>query len=71
MCIGTRDGRMVVRYTTTYVIGAYRHYICEFETSSRQGVLNKHYLIMFESYLRHVSSFLLFPSPIKLTATIS
>jgi hypothetical protein len=51
MFIGTRSGRMVVRYTTTYAIGAYRHHICEFETRSRQGVLDKQYLIMFESYL--------------------
>ena len=71
MCIGPRIGRMVVRYTTTYAIGAYRDHICEFECRSRQGVLDKHYLIIFQSYLRHVSSFLLFPPPIKLTATIS
>lgn len=47
MCIGPRIGRMVVRYTTTYAIGTYRDHICEFEFRSRQGVLDKHYLIIF------------------------
>jgi len=33
-------GRMVVGFTTSYAIGAYHHYSCEFEPCSWQGVLD-------------------------------
>ena len=46
----SRD-RMVVGYTTTYVISAYNHCCCEFESRSRRGV--KHYLINFVSDFKH------------------
>jgi hypothetical protein len=37
---GGRRGRdcVVVGFTTTYIISAYRQYRCEFETHSRRGV---------------------------------
>ena len=60
--------RMVVGFTTTYVISAYHHWCCEFKSRSGQGV--KH-VIKFVSDLRQVSGFprvLRFPPPIKLTA---
>jgi len=60
--------RMVVGFT--YEISAYHHW-CEFESWSGQGV--QYYVIKFVSDLRQVSGFLcvlLFPPPIKLTATI-
>jgi hypothetical protein len=57
----SRD-RMVVGFTTTYAISTYHHWCCEFESRSERGV--QQYVIKFVSYLR-------FPSPIKLTATIS
>jgi len=31
---------MVVGFTTTYVISAYHHYRCQFESSSWRGVLD-------------------------------
>ena len=61
---------MVVGFTTTYVISAYHHWCCEFESRSERGV--KHYVIKFVSDLRQVGGFprvLRFPPPIKLTAT--
>ena len=62
---GSRD-RMVVR--TTYAIGAYHHWCCEFEPRSGRGV--QHYVIKFVSDLRQVSGFLRFPPPIKLNDTM-
>ena len=63
--------RMVVGFTTSYAIGAYHHWCCEFEFRSGQGV--QHYVIKFVSDLRQVGAFLRvlsFPPPIKLSATI-
>jgi len=34
--------RMVVGFTTTYAISAYRHWCCEFESRSGRGV--QHYV---------------------------
>ena len=73
---GGGDGRhdhdcMVVWFTTTYAIGAYHHWCCEFESRSGRGVL--HYVLKFVSDLRQVSGFLRFirvPPPLKLTATM-
>jgi hypothetical protein len=62
---------MVVGFTTAYVLSAYHHWCCEFESLSRRGV--QHYVIKFVSDLRQVGGFLRvlrFPPPIKLTATI-
>jgi len=63
--------RMVVGFTTTYAIGVYHHWCCEFESRSGWGV--QHYVIKFVSDLRQVEGFLLvlrFPPPIKMTAAI-
>ena len=38
-CRSSRN-RMVVRLTTTYVISAYHHQYCEFESRSWRGVLD-------------------------------
>jgi hypothetical protein len=62
---------MVVGFTTTYAISAYHHWCCEFESRSGRGA--QHYVLTFVSDLRQVDGFLrviLFPPPIKLTATI-
>jgi hypothetical protein len=59
--------RIVVEFTTTYAIGAYHHWCCEFDSRSGRDV--QHYVIEFVSDLRQVSGFLLvlrFPQPIKL-----
>jgi hypothetical protein len=48
--------RMVVRFTTTYVISAYHRWYCEFESRSGRGV--QHYVIKFASDLRQVGGFL-------------
>jgi hypothetical protein len=69
-----RRGRdcMVVGFTTTYVISAYHHWCCEFESRSGRGV--QHYVMKFVSDLQQVGGFLrvlLFPPSIKLSATIS
>jgi len=45
---GGRD-RMVVGFTTAYVISAYHHCCCEFESRSGRGV--QHYVIRFVSDL--------------------
>ena len=69
-CERRRD-RTVVRYTTTYVICAYHHWSCEFESCSGRGI--QHYVIKFDSDLLQVGGFLRalrFLPPIKLTATI-
>ena len=64
--------RMVVGFTTTYAISAYRHYSYEFESRSGE-MYSIHYLIRFVSDFRQVGGFLQVPwfhPPIKLTATI-
>jgi hypothetical protein len=61
---------LVVRFTTTYAIGAYPQ-CCEFESRSGRGV--QHYVIKYVSDLRQVGNYLRalrFPPPIKLTATM-
>ena len=68
-----RRGRMVVRYITTYVISAYHHERCEFESWSGEVYSIQHYVMKFVSDLRQVGGFLLvlrFTQPIKLTGTI-
>ena len=74
LCRSGRFGRdrMVVGIITTYAIGAYHHWCCEFEPRSGRGV--QHYAIKFVSDLRQVGGFLRvlrFPPSIKLTATTS
>ena len=62
--------RMVVGFTTTYVISAYRF---EFEPRSGEVYLIQHYVIKFVSDLQQVGGFLRvlrFPPTIKLTSTI-
>jgi len=62
---------MVVGFTTTYAISAYRHWCCGIESQSGWGV--QHYVLKFVSDLRQVGGFLRvlrFPPPIKLTTTI-
>ena len=64
-------GRMVVGFTTSYVIRTYYHWCWEFEFRSWGGI--QQYVIKFVSDLRQVGGFLRvhrFPPPIKLTATI-
>ena len=63
--------RMVVGFTTTYAISAYRHWCCEVESRSGRGL--QHYVIKFVNDLRQVDVFFrvhLFSPPTKLTATI-
>jgi hypothetical protein len=58
---------------STFVISAYHHWCCEFESRSGEVYSIQHYVIKFVSDLRQGSGFLQvlrFPSPIKLTATI-
>jgi hypothetical protein len=65
--------RMVVRFTTTFVITAYHHWSCEFESRTGEVYSIQHYVIQFVSDLRQVGGFLRvlrFPLSIKLTATI-
>ena len=69
----TRRGcdRMVVGFTTTYVISVYHHWCWEFE--SRSGLCVQHYVIKFVCDLWQVGGFLLvlrFSPPIKRTTTI-
>jgi hypothetical protein len=62
--------RVVVGFTTTSAISVFHHWCCEFESRSGRGV--QHYVIKFVSDLRQVGGFLrvlMFPPPIKLTAT--
>ena len=64
--------RMVVGFTTTYVISAYHHWCFVFESRSGRGV--QHYVMKFVSDLRQVSGFLWviwFPPPIKLTSVLN
>ena len=60
---GGRRGRvrMVVVFTFTYVIGAYHHWGCEFESRSGRDV--EHYVIKLFSDLRPVCDF----SPVSFT----
>jgi hypothetical protein len=70
---GDRRGRerMVVGFTTTYVINIYHHLSCEFESHSWRGVLDTTLCDKIPlSGLRQVEDSIRFPSPIKLTATI-
>ena len=66
---GRRGGeRMVVGFITSYAISRY-----EFESRSGEVYVIQHYVIKFVSDLGQAGGFirvLLFPSPIKLTATI-
>ena len=65
--------RIVPGFTTSYAIGAYHHYHCEFESHSGEVYSIQHYVIKFVSDLRQVGGFLWvlrFPPLIKLTATI-
>ena len=58
---------MVVGFTTTYAIGAYHHWSCEFESRLERDV--QHFVIKFFSDLQQVGGFLRvlrFPPPIKL-----
>jgi hypothetical protein len=48
--------RMVFGFTTTFAIGTYHHWCCEFDSRSGWGV--QHYVIKFVSDLRQVSGFL-------------
>jgi hypothetical protein len=62
---------MVVGFTTAYVISAYHHRCCEFESRSGRDV--QHYVTKFISDMQQVGGFLRvprFPPPIKLTAMI-
>jgi hypothetical protein len=55
---------MLVGFTSTYAIGAYHHWCCEFEIRSWSGV--QHYVIKFVGDLRQVGVFLRvvwFPPP--------
>ena len=49
--------RMVVGFTTTYVISVYHHWSGEFESRSGRGT--QHYVIKFVSDLRQVGGFFL------------
>ena len=63
--------RMVGGFPTTCAISAYHHWCCELESRLERGL--QHYVIKFASDLKQVGGFLrvlLFPPPIKLTATI-
>ena len=64
--------RMVVGFTTTYVISAYHHWCYVFESRPGRGV--QHYVMKFVSDLRQVSGFLRvlrFPPSIKLTSVLT
>jgi len=67
-----RGRRMVVRFTTTYVICVYHHWCCEFDSRSGRSV--QHHVIKFVIDLRQVGGFLRvlrFPPPIKPSQTMS
>ena len=62
----SRD-RMVVGFTTTYVISAYHHLHCEFELCSGEVYSIQHYVIKFVNDLRQDGGFLRvlrFPPPL-------
>ena len=70
-----RHGRdpMVVGFTTTYAIGTYHYWHCEFEPLWDELILIQHYVIKFVSNMLQVCGYLWvlwFPPPIKLTAMI-
>ena len=48
---------MVVGLITTYVISAYHHYYCEFESRSDEVCSIQHYVIKFVSDLRQFGGF--------------
>jgi hypothetical protein len=54
LVVGTID-RMVVEFTTTYAISAYRHWWCEFQSRSARGV--QRYVIKIVSDLRQSGGF--------------
>ena len=59
--------RIVVGFTTIYVISIYHHKSCEFETDEVYSI--QHYVTKFVSYLRQTGGFhrvLRFPTPITL-----
>jgi hypothetical protein len=65
--------RMVVGFTTTYAIGAYHHWRCEFESHSGKVYSMQHYVVKFVSDLRQVGDFLWvfqFPPSIKLKTKV-
>ena len=64
---------MVVEFITTCAISAHHHQSCDFEPRSDKVYSIQHYVIKLVSDLQQVGGFLpvlLFPPPIKLTATI-
>ena len=64
---------MVVGFATTYAIGAYHRWSCEFESHSCEVYSIQYFVTKFVSDLRLVDGFLRalwFPQPIKLTAMI-
>ena len=60
--------RMVVGFTTTSAISAYRHYVAS--SNPVHGEAIQHYVTKLVSDLRQVGGFPRFPTSIKLTATI-
>ena len=58
---------MVVGFTTTCAISAYRHSSCEFESRSWRGVLDTTFC---DQVCQRFAVDLWFPPPIKLTVTI-
>ena len=67
--LGGRRGRdrMVVEFTTTYVISAYQPKVVISNPAHGEVYSIQHYLIQFIGCFHRV---LLFPVPVKLTATI-
>jgi len=63
---------MLVGFITTYAISTYHQPNYVFESDSGEVYLIQHYMIKFVSGLRQIGGFflaLLFPLPMKLTAT--
>jgi hypothetical protein len=48
---------MVIEFTTTYAVSAYKHYRCELESSSGEVYSIQHYAIKFVSDLCQVGGF--------------
>ena len=68
-----RRHRMVVGFIITFIMSAYQHWSCEFESRSDEVYSIQHYVTTSVSYLWQVGSFLRalrFPPSITLTATI-
>jgi len=61
--------RSVVGFTTTFAIGAYQHWSCEFESRTGDVYSIQHSVIKFVSALPQVGGFLRFPLPMKQTTT--